>query len=70
MRVVSILNAYIMDDEEQLYREMYENDGFYMGDRDEPDSDPQQPNNQQNDGCCGVIVCLAIIIFAVIRCVG
>ena len=55
-----------MDEEEELYREMNEDDPFYMGDKDEDDDeevrdDDDSSRDNGNGGCLGVI---AIFIIA------
>ena len=55
-----------MDEDEELYREMNEDDPFYMGDRDDDDEnekndDDSQKKENNNDGCLSVIAVFVLI---------
>jgi len=51
-----------MNDEEELYREMDEDDDFYMGDREEEAEEEIEPNNnvKNGSGCMAVAVVLIV----------
>ena len=69
-------NFYIcsMDEDEELYREMNEEDPFYMGDKDDDDdndyiddeTEKSRKNNNTNNagsGCLSVFVMFIVVIF-------
>lgn len=49
-----------MDKEEELYREMNEEDDFYMGDRDEEEEEPD--DDDPIVGCIWLVLMLTIIV--------
>lgn len=51
-----------MNDEEELYREMDEDDDFYMGDREEEVEEEIEPDNnvQNGSGCMAAILVLIV----------
>lgn len=51
-----------MNDDEELYREMDEDDDFYMGDREEEVEEEIEPNNnvQNRSGCMAAAVFLIV----------
>ena len=51
-----------MEEDEELFREMDEEDDFYMGDSDNQNSDDQNDNNQKdNSGCAGIVLLILCI---------
>lgn len=51
-----------MDKDEEIYREMNEEDGFYMG--DSPDEGSKEPH--YNSGCASMIIILIIMSVSMI----
>ncbi|MFI3286357.1 MAG: hypothetical protein R3Y08_06860 [Rikenellaceae bacterium] len=51
-----------MDEDEEMFRLMNEEDDFYMGDRDDPDDDYEQQHRQPNQSGGGM-GCLVILPF-------
>ena len=52
-----------MDEDEELYREMNEEDDFYMGDKENNDEDENYPSISQkkNSGCAGIFLVLLLL---------
>lgn len=59
-----------MDKDEELYREMNEEDDFYMGDRDEEEEDEDEEEEEEEPdsdddlvvGCIWLVLMLTIIV--------
>ena len=52
-----------MDEEEELYRLMNEEDDFYMGDQEEIVEQRASSEKVNNTGCFGLLLCVVLVGF-------
>jgi len=57
-----------MNQDEELYRLMNEEDDLYMGDKEKENSDEKSSDlNSNKSGCVGIFICLIISVIVILR---
>jgi hypothetical protein len=57
-----------MDEDEELYRLMNEEDDWYMGDLEEPQQPDKNSELSSNNGCAGVLLLTVVLTVVTLIC--